>query len=237
MPSHRWVSTAICFTFFLFPVLSLGQSKESKLHSAQEKSKERELTEIQYLEAWFDARSHGDLRTAYDVGKAYLARYPNGALVEEFRNWVKKAVEVLDARLPPAAASPKETAVAATAKESSREDLLLESMLADLQENAIEEVRLTSGRTLLMLAAANGNSQRVNALLRQDVQVNWMDTTRNWTALVYAIRKGDARIVRALMAAGADLSIKDKDGRDAFDHARLKGDAEIIRILQEGGRQ
>ena len=237
MKSHCRLIAALFFGASLLPVATPGQTKQPDPATTQGQGKGPELTEIQYLESWFDARNRGDIRGAFEVGKAYLARHPRGALAEEFRDWVRRTVEMLDARSRPAAAAQNERTVAQADKGAGWEDLQLEPLLADLQENAFEEIRLSSGRTLLMLAAANGNAERVNTLLRKGVHVNWTDSTRNWSALIYAIRKGHAGIVRALIDAGADVTIKDKDGKDAADHARLTGNPEVIRVVQGGARR
>ena len=237
MKSHTGLIAAMVFTIALSPALTPGQTKQADPQNAQAQGKETEVTEIQYLESWFDARNRGDIRSAFELGKAYVARYPKGALAEEFRDWVRRTAAMLDARSRPAAATPNEQTAAQADKGAGWEDLHLELLLADLQENAFEEVRLSSGRTLLMLAASNGNAERVNTLLGKGVHVNWTDATRNWSALIYAIRKGDAGIVRALIDAGADVTIKDKDGRDAVDHAKLGENTEIIRVVQGSGRR
>ena len=48
-----------------------------------------------------------------------------------------------------------------------------------------------------------------------------------WTALMYAAEAGAAETVRILLKAGADASVKDTDGKTAWDHAqdneKLKG--------------
>ena len=57
-----------------------------------------------------------------------------------------------------------------------------------------------------------------------------------WTALLEAVVLGDGgethqRVVQVLLEAGADRSIRDRDGRTALDHARASGYAEIAALL------
>lgn len=59
-----------------------------------------------------------------------------------------------------------------------------------------------------------------------------------WTALLEAVILGEGterwqRIVRSLVAAGADVSIADRDGVTPLQHARRNGFTEIARILEE----
>ena len=58
-----------------------------------------------------------------------------------------------------------------------------------------------------------------------------------WTALLEAVILGDGgrdhqEIVRILLAAGADRGIADKEGVTALDHARAKGYAAHVHILE-----
>lgn len=77
----------------------------------------------------------------------------------------------------------------------------------------------TTGRTLLHLAALNGSVEIVKDLVAADAVVNAVDSD-GWSALFYAIRKGRVEVVRYLVTeAGADLSIKSKQKRDALDFA------------------
>ena len=59
-----------------------------------------------------------------------------------------------------------------------------------------------------------------------------------WTALIEAVILGDGgpdhvETVRALVGAGADRSIADRDGMTPLDHARRRGYTEMIAILSE----
>ena len=52
-----------------------------------------------------------------------------------------------------------------------------------------------------------------------------------WTALIDATIRNDARLVQALLAAGANKDIKMKNGMTAFDYAVQYKHKEMIRLL------
>ncbi|PKV75900.1 ankyrin repeat domain-containing protein [Pontibacter ramchanderi] len=61
-----------------------------------------------------------------------------------------------------------------------------------------------------------------------------------WTALMEAVVLGDGSrtyvaVVRALVDAGCDINIPDKDGVTALQHARKMGFTEIARVLEKAG--
>ena len=60
------------------------------------------------------------------------------------------------------------------------------------------------------------------------------------TALMEAVVLGDGgprhtEIVRLLVAAGANVNIPDRDGVTPLGHARQRGYAEMVRILEAAG--
>ena len=72
-------------------------------------------------------------------------------------------------------------------------------------------------------------------LLQTDVPVDHVNRL-GWTALLEAVVLGDGgeahqRIVRLLVAAGADTTIPDRDGVTALEHARARGYDEIAVTL------
>ena len=61
-----------------------------------------------------------------------------------------------------------------------------------------------------------------------------------WTALMEAIVLGNGganhtATVRALVEAGADVNIADKQGATSLQHARRRGYVEIARLLENAG--
>jgi ankyrin repeat protein len=88
------------------------------------------------------------------------------------------------------------------------------------------------GRTPLMLAAMAGLEVSVDRLLRHHVDPNARDP-RGMTALMYAMLRdrGNDRIVRALLAAGADASLKSDAQLTARDYALKYGATQLAEAL------
>ena len=93
-------------------------------------------------------------------------------------------------------------------------------------------IRIAGGKTALMLAAANGNVESVRALINKGAEVNAREYTHGWTALVYSIWNQDIHIVEELLNSGADTKSRDKENRTPLEHARISGDADVIRLLE-----
>ena len=90
------------------------------------------------------------------------------------------------------------------------------------------------GNTVLMVAAANGRAELVDALLQAKADVK--GTNRNGaTALMSAATQSDPAIVRALIDAGADLHAKDGGGDNALSFAALGGQRENVVLLLDAG--
>ena len=59
---------------------------------------------------------------------------------------------------------------------------------------------------------------------------------RDWlgrTALIFAVEKGSNKVARALLAAGADKTIKDQFGRNALAYAKLAKNKEMEKLLSK----
>lgn len=92
------------------------------------------------------------------------------------------------------------------------------------------------GRGPLHHAAANGRDECARFLI--DSCDAWIDACdgRDESALVAACRQGEASTVEALLGRGADASLKNVDGCDAFAEAVcVRGDATIGRLLVKSG--
>lgn len=139
--------------------------------------------------------------------------------------------------------------VAAGADVDLRDDSLSNAFLASgetgnvaVLEEVLEgepDMALTNrfGGTALIPAAERGHVEMVHALLdRTKVAVDHVNDL-GWTALLEAVVLGSGghahqEIVRLLVAAGADRSIGDNEGVTALEHARTKGYAGIVAILE-----
>jgi len=94
------------------------------------------------------------------------------------------------------------------------------------------------GGVALIPASDRGHVEMVRALLETDIPIDHVNDL-GWTALLEAVMLGDGgrahqEIVALLVAAGADVSITDRDGVTALQHARDRGYAEIVRTLAAG---
>jgi ankyrin repeat protein len=71
-----------------------------------------------------------------------------------------------------------------------------------------------------MYAARNGDTQAVNALLRNGASINIADKEGETALMKAAASSCNEETVRALLSAGADLSVRDHKGRNALDSFR-----------------
>ncbi|MCB9492940.1 MAG: ankyrin repeat domain-containing protein [Epsilonproteobacteria bacterium] len=89
------------------------------------------------------------------------------------------------------------------------------------------------GVTPLHLAVNREDEEVVQALLNfEGIAVNERDMS-GATALLDAVKRGNFAIVNALFAKGADVSLKDKQGKSAIDVARENGFTEIVELLEQ----
>jgi ankyrin repeat protein len=90
--------------------------------------------------------------------------------------------------------------------------------------------------TPLMVAAPYGDAETVSTLLKAGARVNDADI-RKMNPLMLAIATDQAKpaTVRQLIAAGADVNAKDRNGESALDWARKFRDPEILSILESAG--
>ena len=78
----------------------------------------------------------------------------------------------------------------------------------------------------------------IHDLARQQLDggadVNHVDTGEGWTALMLAASEGHRPVVEVLLHSGANAAAVDKDGDKAIDHARNRGQTDIVTLLQSG---
>ena len=93
------------------------------------------------------------------------------------------------------------------------------------------------GGTALIPASERGHVETVRTLIELGVNVDHVNRL-GWTALIEAVILSDGgpahvEIVKLLKAAGADLSIADNEGVTALQHAKKRGFAEIVAVLEK----
>ncbi|MDH3658496.1 MAG: ankyrin repeat domain-containing protein [Alphaproteobacteria bacterium] len=90
--------------------------------------------------------------------------------------------------------------------------------------------------TALIAAAHLGHHQVVKRLIEGGAPLDHVNNL-NWTALIESVVLGDGgpdhvETARALVEAGADQTITDREGVSPLDHARARGYDEIIEIME-----
>jgi len=93
--------------------------------------------------------------------------------------------------------------------------------------------------TALIAAAHIGHVQVVKMLIAAKAPLNHVNNL-GWTALMEAVVLGNGganhtATLRALVEAGCDVNIADKQGATPLQHARRRGYVEIARILENAG--
>ena len=91
------------------------------------------------------------------------------------------------------------------------------------------------GFTKLMLAVRRGQTDRVRELLAAGASTDIQDTRHQNTALIWASWQNRLEIARLLIEAGADVSIKNKRGRNALWHANRRRHTDIVNLLKANG--
>ena len=92
------------------------------------------------------------------------------------------------------------------------------------------------GGTALIPACERGHVEVVKRLLQAGVDPNHVNRL-GWTGLLEAIILSDGgprhqAIVGLLIEGGADVNLPDKDGRTPLQHARQRGQTEIVQMLE-----
>lgn len=85
-----------------------------------------------------------------------------------------------------------------------------------------------SGTTPLSMACSAGNTQLIHALLSHGASINWQNPANGYTVLMESVHHLRPRMVRILLAAGADTEIRDKHHMTALDYASRTSMADLI---------
>ena len=93
--------------------------------------------------------------------------------------------------------------------------------------------------TALIAAAHLGHTEAVKILIAAKAPLNHVNNL-GWTALMEAVVLGNGGknhtdTLRALVEAGADVNIADRQGNTPLQHARRRGYVQMARILEAAG--
>ncbi len=86
-------------------------------------------------------------------------------------------------------------------------------------------------------AAHRGYPMIIERLVKAGIDLDHVNRL-GWTALLEAVILGDGgqahqEVVRLLLDAGADVAVRDRDGRTALDHAQARGQDAIAALLTQ----
>ncbi len=95
------------------------------------------------------------------------------------------------------------------------------------------------GGTALIPAAHHGHPETVRVLLKTQIAIDHVNNL-GWTALLETIILSDGGpvhqdILAQLIAAGANVNIADAEGVSPLTHARQRGYAEMVELLEKAG--
>ncbi|MFY9241408.1 MAG: ankyrin repeat domain-containing protein [Polaribacter sp.] len=97
--------------------------------------------------------------------------------------------------------------------------------------NNVKNINAKSGYgTPLMAAVVKSNTELVMLLIKKKVNINATDPNGT-TALHYAVMFDLEEITKLLVAAKASITLKDNRGNSALDYAKIKGNSNIIQLL------
>ncbi len=87
------------------------------------------------------------------------------------------------------------------------------------------------GHTMLSVCARNGYKEKAEFLLSMDAEVNTREEVLGRTPLMIAAYCGHTPLVRLLLKAGADATMRDDQGETALSIAEKHGRDEVVRVL------
>ncbi len=118
-------------------------------------------------------------------------------------------------------------------------DHYLQEFLDDLEDEAgfnDEKIhvhtRARTGDTPLHIASIRGNTRAISLLANYEADLNAQGEW-GFTPLLYAIQQGHTESVRLLLKLGANPSLQNQDGDDAWELMQYFPNPEILRLLEE----
>lgn len=89
------------------------------------------------------------------------------------------------------------------------------------------------GRTALLYAATGPFPETVRILLDKGAKPNVVDSDEHFSPLMHAAAEGNLDVVKILVEAGADATLKDIDGDDAYSFALQSGHQAVADFLKQ----
>ncbi|XP_066457236.1 fibronectin type 3 and ankyrin repeat domains protein 1 [Eleutherodactylus coqui] len=104
------------------------------------------------------------------------------------------------------------------------------------QQGASWESRDKGGCTAMHSAVDGGNVKLIEWMISDGCEVDSRDSGSKWTPLMrVSAVTGNTHVARRLIAAGADVNVKDKDGKTPLMVAALNNHERLVRLLIEKG--
>jgi len=114
----------------------------------------------------------------------------------------------------------------------SNSDIIKKEAFEILKKEDIDlDAKDIEGKTPLMYAVFNNDTEVIEAIIKRDVDVNSVDSVGR-TALHWASYYGNEDALILLLQNKVDLSIKDTNDSTALDLARFEGHENLIEILE-----
>lgn len=107
-------------------------------------------------------------------------------------------------------------------------------VLIDALAQGINTEAFYNDKTLLMVAAQNGQLETAVLLLLHRATVNTQDS-QGITALMYACSNGHLDVVMTLIQYGADVNARDSSGKSVLAYAKQKNNEAIVSLLVSNG--
>ncbi len=84
-----------------------------------------------------------------------------------------------------------------------------------------------------MLAASNNHAETVHLLAKQGANIDAIEKTLGWTALIWAAKNGYRETVSALLEYNADTSIQDANGNNASEWALKNEHQDVVNLFSD----
>ncbi|XP_051838651.1 fibronectin type 3 and ankyrin repeat domains protein 1 isoform X2 [Antechinus flavipes] len=104
------------------------------------------------------------------------------------------------------------------------------------EHGASWEARDLGGCTALHWAADGGHADIIEWMIKDGCKIDVLDTGSGWTPLMrVSAVSGNKEVASLLIDAGADVNVKDKDGKTPLMVAVLNNHEELVQLLLEKG--